>query len=169
MSAAAQRIPSVAIPLSQEDKASAMTLHRNRPSLLLAMDQPWRMGSIQPPDEMLCMLASGPVANLSGGGISVGAIFGLGRPVCTSAPTLSSSGDLANPHPGDILTASHGAWIRNPSFNYQFISSVSGIVGSSNPYTIKVGDIGASLKANVIATNSNGTSSAMSASTGTVT
>jgi hypothetical protein len=90
-------------------------------------------------------------------------------PVNISGPTISSSGNLAAPIPGDTLSVQPGTWLWSPAFNYQWnysnAATISGAVGSS--YTVQQNDVGSiGIYCQVTGSNALGSTFANSNSTG---
>lgn len=89
-------------------------------------------------------------------------------PINTSAPTISGTTQV-----GSTLSVSVGSWNAQPavsSYSYQWqrgTSNISGATGSS--YTLTSSDFGNTIRCVVTATNSAGSTSATTASTGAIT
>jgi hypothetical protein len=103
---------------------------------------------------------------------AVGPVSAADAPANTAAPTISG-----NPDVGQTLTASNGSWSNAPSsYAYQWLRCGSsgdncGAIGgaTSKTYVVTTADRGATLRVRVTATNSKGTGTATSATTGVVT
>lgn len=118
---------------------------------------------------------SGPVGNLSGG-FGARIIQASGSPpVNTAAPVISSSGDITNPHPGDVLTITMGDTYSGTApitKTHQWVYAGSGTPVASGSTagncTIESGDIGNQIQVVSTGTNAFGSANASSNSTGTV-
>lgn len=96
-------------------------------------------------------------------------------PANTVAPAINGAG--AEPHPGDVLTATNGSWTRNPtSFEHRWLRCAPGGGGctpiggaTSSTYRLTADDDTKSVRVRVVATNAGGPSEpADSAATSTV-
>jgi hypothetical protein len=88
-----------------------------------------------------------------------------GVPANASLPTISGSLTV-----GDVLTGTVGSWTNSPTaYTYQWHLGDANIVGAySSTYTLVEADVGSTIGLYVTATNSSGTGSATSNSTGVV-
>lgn len=91
----------------------------------------------------------------------------------TIRPTLFSTGNLAAPVPGDVLTVIPGNtfWGTSPfTYSYQWGNSVIGPISGATlvTYTVQSSDIGSLVLCDVTATNVSGNASTGSNQTGTV-
>jgi len=103
-----------------------------------------------------------------------------GVPVNTGTPNISDDGagggSVGSPMPGDNLSVDTGGWLGGAftpnTFSYQWFYTYGGgesVAGqTSNTYQVNEGDPGNAFECQVTATNSNGSTQAMSASSGTV-
>lgn len=97
-------------------------------------------------------------------------LVGFTNPVAnTAAPTLTSTGSLSTPLPGDTLTCSTGSWTNSPTlfvYTWWALGSVILAVGTNlSSYVVQGGD---GIYCTVSATNTSGGASKGSAATGVV-
>jgi hypothetical protein len=95
-----------------------------------------------------------------------------GNPENTVAPQVTSSGDINNPEPGEVLSTDNGTWLGNPTtFNYQWIYLSEAEIGgaTSNTYTVQSSDEGNAIACQIIASNAYASGSPVNSNaTGTV-
>ena len=85
-------------------------------------------------------------------------------PVNSVAPAITGTLEV-----GDVLTTTNGTWTDSPTYARQWKSSPDGdgpwtnIAGATGTtYTLLIGDVGKSIRCDVTATNTNGSSTAVS-------
>lgn len=83
----------------------------------------------------------------------------------TAVPTIS--GTATN---GSLLTATTGTWTNTPTYTYQWIRGASTVIAgaTASTYTLQAADVGTTVKVTVTATTANGSNTATSAATATV-
>jgi hypothetical protein len=98
-------------------------------------------------------------------------VVASGKPANTAAPAISGV-----PQENSTLTGTNGTWTNNPSkYEYSWMrcdksgGSCSAISGQTkNTYTLTSGDIGATIRFRVVASNSAGNDAAVSAATAAI-
>lgn len=89
-------------------------------------------------------------------------------PINASVPVVSGQ-----PYVGMVLSASTGTWSASPAvsgYTYQWYLGAAAISGATaSTYTVQAGDIGSTIKVRVTAINTQGSTSAYSSATSTVT
>jgi hypothetical protein len=97
----------------------------------------------------------------------------VAAPVFSVNPSMTSSGDLANPLVGDVITVSPGTASGSPSYTYQMRhgsdnSNATGSGAATSSYTVDATDVGDTLYCHVTATNGAGSATADTAASGVV-
>jgi hypothetical protein len=88
------------------------------------------------------------------------------QPVNTVPPSLSSSGDIANVVPGDVLTLDKGTWTGAFFFEYGFTRDGAFFVDKIEAYTVTPEDVGHTIAVDVTAYSISGAFYATASSEG---